>query len=164
MSGPLPGAPSARITFRSGKKGSDPMRTACLAERKCSRIQRKANRFPRIDSNPLLSTNRSFDPKFLYEPAKRQGGAKGVQNLLSVATDPALIPSMGQRFLTEYTPGQRLVFERNADYWRKDAAARCRQELPPMERVAERHLVRCWLHGARTGGRNAPLDIFLAPW
>lgn len=77
--------------------------------------------FPRIDSNPLLSTNRSFGPKFLYEPAKREGGVQGVLDLFSVATDPKKIPSMGQWFLTEYTPGQRLVFERNGDYWRKDA-------------------------------------------
>ena len=77
--------------------------------------------FPRIDSNPLLSTNRSFGPKFLYEPAKRNGGVQGVQDLFSVATDPKLIPSMGQWFLIEYTPGQRLVFERNPDYWKKDS-------------------------------------------
>ncbi len=76
--------------------------------------------YPRIDSNPLLSSNRNFGPKFLYEEAKRNGGIKGVQDLLSIATDPKTIPSMGMWFLIEYTPGQRLVFARNPDYWRKD--------------------------------------------
>lgn len=76
--------------------------------------------YPRIDSNPLLSTNRNFGPKFIFEPAKKANGIKGVQNLFSVATDPRTIPSMGQWFLVEYTPGQRLVFKRNPDYWRKD--------------------------------------------
>ena len=77
--------------------------------------------FPRIDSNPLLSTNRNFGPRFLYEKAKREGGVQGVLDLFSVATDPREIPSMGMWFLSEYTPGQRLVFARNPDYWRRDA-------------------------------------------
>ncbi len=55
--------------------------------------------YPRIDSNPLLSSNRNFGPKFLYEEAKRNGGIKGVQDLLSIATDPKTIPSMGMWFL-----------------------------------------------------------------
>lgn len=76
--------------------------------------------FPRIDANPLLATNRTFGPKFLYAEAKKNGGVKGVQDLLNVATDVKKIPSMGMWFLTEYTPGQRLVFSRNPNYWRKD--------------------------------------------
>lgn len=76
--------------------------------------------YPRLDSNPLLSTNRSFGPKFLYAPAKEKNGVQGVLDLLSVATDVTQIPSMGMWFLTEYSPGQRLVFSRNPDYWRQD--------------------------------------------
>ncbi|MDR1949142.1 MAG: ABC transporter substrate-binding protein [Spirochaetaceae bacterium] len=77
--------------------------------------------FPRIDANPLLSTNRNFGPRFLYEKAKREGGVRGVLDLFSVAADPKIIPSMGRWFLTEYSPGQRLVYKRNPDYWKKDA-------------------------------------------
>lgn len=83
--------------------------------------KRFAFHFPRIDSNPLLSTNRNFGPKFLFEPAKKQGGVQGVLDLFSVDTDPKKIPSMGPWFLIEYSPGQRLVFARNPDYWRKDS-------------------------------------------
>lgn len=76
--------------------------------------------FPRIDANPLLSTNRTFGPRFLYEKAKKTHGVKGVEDLLSINTKAEDIPSMGMWFLKEYTPGQRLVFVRNADYWNKD--------------------------------------------
>ena len=41
--------------------------------------------------------------------------------MFSVDTDPKKIPSMGPWFLIEYSPGQRLVFARNPDYWRKDS-------------------------------------------
>jgi len=78
--------------------------------------------FPRIVAEPLLSTNRDFGPRHLYEPAKRDGGVQGVLDLFSVASDPKLIPSMGQWFLVEYVPSQRLVFKRNPNYWIKDIA------------------------------------------
>jgi peptide/nickel transport system substrate-binding protein len=76
--------------------------------------------FPRIVANPLLTTNMYFGPRFIYEKAKREGGVQGVQDLFSIASDPREIPSMGRWFLTEYVPGLRLVFRRNADYWEKD--------------------------------------------
>ena len=76
--------------------------------------------FPRIVADPLLSTNRDFGPSHVYEPAKRSGGVNGVLDLFSVASDPTLIPSMGEWFLVEYVQSQRLVFKRNPDYWRKD--------------------------------------------
>jgi peptide/nickel transport system substrate-binding protein len=62
-----------------------------------------------------------FGPKHVYEPAKRNGGADGVRNILSVAINPQIIPSIGEWFLVEYTPGQRLVYKRNPNYWRKDS-------------------------------------------
>jgi peptide/nickel transport system substrate-binding protein len=77
--------------------------------------------FPRIVADPLLHTNRDFGPRFIYERAKQEGGVQGVLNLFSVAEDPKTIPSMGQWFLTEYSPGQRLVYKRNPDYWQKDS-------------------------------------------
>jgi peptide/nickel transport system substrate-binding protein len=76
--------------------------------------------FPRIVAEPLLQTNMDFGPKHLYEPAKKSGGVDGVKNLFSVASDPKSIPSMGKWFLVEYSPGQRLVYKRNPNYWEKD--------------------------------------------
>ena len=83
--------------------------------------RRFAFRFPRIVAEPFLQTNTDFGPRHIYEPAKKQGGVEAVKNLFSVAVDPQTIPSMGEWFLVEYTPGQRLVYKRNPDYWRKDA-------------------------------------------
>jgi len=77
--------------------------------------------FPRIIAEPLLAINMDFGPRHIYEPAKREGGAEGVQNVFNVSVDPKTIPSMGEWFLVEYTPGQRLVYKRNPDYWRKDS-------------------------------------------
>jgi peptide/nickel transport system substrate-binding protein len=77
--------------------------------------------FPRIVADPLLTTNRDFGPRHVYEPAKKANGTQGVLDLFSVASDPKLIPSMGEWFLVEYVPSQRLVFKRNPNYWDKDS-------------------------------------------
>ncbi|MDR0323054.1 MAG: ABC transporter substrate-binding protein, partial [Treponema sp.] len=76
--------------------------------------------FPRIVAEPYLATNMDFGPKHIFEPAKRQGGVEGVRNLWSIDVDPRTIPSMGKWFLFEYNSGQRLVYKRNPDYWKKD--------------------------------------------
>ncbi len=76
--------------------------------------------FPRIIAEPLLSTNGDIKPSFLYKKALESGGEQAVKNLLSVDTDVKKIPSCGMWLLTEYTPGQRLVYVRNPDYWKKD--------------------------------------------
>ena len=78
--------------------------------------------YPRIVANPILSTNMDFGPRYVYEPAKSEGGAEGVLNLFSVDTDPTTIPSIGEYYLAEYEPGVRVVAERNPNYWKKDAA------------------------------------------
>jgi len=83
--------------------------------------RRFAFHFPIIVAEPLLTTNMEFGPRHVYEPAKRAGGVDAVRSLFSVDVDPRTIPSMGEWFLVEYTPGQRLVYKRNPDYWRKDA-------------------------------------------
>jgi len=76
--------------------------------------------FPRIIADPLLTTNRDFGPRHVYEPAKKANGVQGVLDLFSVASDPKQIPSMGEWFLVEYVQSQRLVFKRNPDYWNTD--------------------------------------------
>jgi len=81
---------------------------------------RFAFHFPRIVADPLLITNMDFGPMHIYEPAKKQGGVDAVKDLFNVSVDPKTIPSMGEWFLVEYTAGQRLVYKRNTDYWKKD--------------------------------------------
>jgi peptide/nickel transport system substrate-binding protein len=76
--------------------------------------------FPRIVAEPLLSTNLTIAPRLDYEKAKREKGAQGVLDLFSVQENPQKIPSAGKWFLTEYNPGQRVVYKRNPDYWDKD--------------------------------------------
>lgn len=77
-------------------------------------------KFPRIVAEPLLSTNMSLCPSFIYKPAKEKGGADGVKNLFTIDTDPKEIPSCGMFYITEYIPSQRLIFKRNPNYWQKD--------------------------------------------
>jgi peptide/nickel transport system substrate-binding protein len=77
--------------------------------------------FPRIVADPVLATNMSLCPSFVYRKAKETGGVDGVKNLFSVASDPKSIPSMGRWYITEYTPAQRLVLKRNPQYWDTDA-------------------------------------------
>ncbi|MCL2834665.1 MAG: ABC transporter substrate-binding protein [Treponema sp.] len=76
--------------------------------------------FPRIVAEPLLTTNTTIAPRAAYEDAYKLGGTEAVLNLFNVTVDPKTIPSMGEWFLTEYTPGQRLVYERNPNYWNTD--------------------------------------------
>jgi len=76
--------------------------------------------FPRIVAEPILATNMDFGPRHVYEPVKKNSGVAGLRKVHSVDTDPKLIPSMGKWFLTEYSAGQRLVYKRNPNYWKKD--------------------------------------------
>jgi peptide/nickel transport system substrate-binding protein len=76
--------------------------------------------YPRIVANPILSSNMTFGPRHIYEPAKEDGGVEAVLDLLSVDTDPATIPSMGAYHIVEYTPGVRVVLQKNPNYWKTD--------------------------------------------
>ena len=76
--------------------------------------------FPRIVAEPLLATNMTLCPSFIYKPAKEKGGIEAVKNLFSVDKDPKTIPSCGKWYITEYSPARRLVFTRNPNYWEKD--------------------------------------------
>lgn len=77
--------------------------------------------FPRIVADPLLATNMSLCPSFLYKPAKEKNGVEGVKNLFAIDCDPKTIPSCGMWYITEYIPARRLVFTRNPNYWMKDS-------------------------------------------
>jgi len=76
--------------------------------------------FPRIVAEPLLATNMSLCPSFIFKPAKEKEGVEGIKKLFSIADDPKTIPSCGKFYITEYIPARRLVFTRNPYYWEKD--------------------------------------------
>lgn len=76
--------------------------------------------FPRIIANPILSSSMYFGPKYQYAPAKEKGGVKAMKELFTVDTDVTKLPSIGEFYLVEYTPGVRLVYERNPWFWKTD--------------------------------------------
>ncbi|MBP3366616.1 MAG: ABC transporter substrate-binding protein [Treponema sp.] len=78
--------------------------------------------FPRIIADPLLATNMEFCPSFIYKKAKEEKGAAGVKDLFKADCDVTEIPSMGRWHITEYVPGQRIVYKKNPHYWEKDSA------------------------------------------
>mgnify|MGYP006272050771 CR=1 FL=1 len=82
--------------------------------------RRFAMNYPRIVANPLLSSNMQFGPRHEFEPAKDEGGVEGVLNLYSVDTEVTEIPSLGPYHITEYSPGVRIVMQRNPNYWKTD--------------------------------------------
>ena len=88
--------------------------------------------YPRIVSNPILSTNMQFGPRHIFEPAKEERGAEGVLDLFSVDTDVTTIPSVGPFHLVEYDPGVRVVMQRNPHHWETDEEG---QTIPYMERA-----------------------------
>ncbi len=91
--------------------------------------------YPRIVSNPILSTNMQFGPRYIFQPAKEQNGSEGVLDLFSVDTPVRTIPAVGEYHIVEYDPGVRVVLQRNPQYWKTDEAG---TSLPYMERVEYR--------------------------
>jgi peptide/nickel transport system substrate-binding protein len=68
-------------------------------------------------------------PKHKLEPALKAGT---FARSYDAATPPADLVALGPFTLTSYAPGQRLVFDRNPRYWKKDAAG---VQLPYLDRV-----------------------------
>jgi peptide/nickel transport system substrate-binding protein len=68
-------------------------------------------------------------PRHKHEAALKAG--KFGQEI-GVATPPADLVSIGAFKLTSYLPGQRLVFDRNPRYWKKDLAG---TQLPYLDQV-----------------------------
>jgi peptide/nickel transport system substrate-binding protein len=91
--------------------------------------------YPRIVSNPILSTNMYFGPRFIYQPAKEANGVEGLFNVLSIDTNVRTIPSVSSYHITEYSPGVRVVFTRNPNYWKRDEAG---NRLPYIETIVMR--------------------------
>ena len=75
-----------------------------------------------LDMLPIL-------PKHKLDAALKSGT---LRQQWGPATPPADIAGLGPFLLQAYEPGQRLVFVRNARYWRKDAAG---VQLPYLDRL-----------------------------
>ena len=43
--------------------------------------------YPRIVANPMLSTNQTIKPSFLYQEAFEKGGVQAVKDLFNVSSD-----------------------------------------------------------------------------
>jgi peptide/nickel transport system substrate-binding protein len=91
--------------------------------------------YPRIVANPLLNANMRVWPRHIYQPIKEAEGAEALLNVHSVDTDVRTIPSIGPFHIVEYTPGVRVVLQRNPNYWKTDDAG---TTLPYFERVIYR--------------------------
>ena len=92
-------------------------------QRRAYRIDDRSFRihFPRIVANPVFTTNMQVGPRHHFEPALREGGPDAVRNLFNISVDPRTLPSMGAWHVSEYSPGQRVVFTRNPHFWERDA-------------------------------------------
>ena len=91
--------------------------------------------YPRIVSNPVLSTNMQFGPRHVFEPALAERGVEGALDILSIDTDPTTIPSLGPYHAVEYDTGQRVVLRRNPHHFNTDDAG---TPLPYIEELIVR--------------------------
>lgn len=118
-----PGYPGQFMTTRDGEKKQIVLEK--IDARKAKFI------LPVVSANPLLYVNMSFGPFYIYEPAKQANGVNGLYDVLSIDTDPKNVPSAGLYLLSEYQPGQYLVFTKNPDFWKKDTY---NKKLPYIEK------------------------------
>jgi peptide/nickel transport system substrate-binding protein len=87
-------------------------------------------RFPSAYGPGLrILDNLPIYPKHLLEQSLNDGTFAAAWG---VATPPGKIAGLGPFVLKEYQSGQRLVFDRNPHYWRKDASGR---QLPYLDRI-----------------------------
>ena len=81
----------------------------------------------------LRSMGTAIYPKHILEGPITAGAFTEFWN---IDTDPSEIIGTGPFTIGEYTPGERVVFERNPDYWKTDADG---QQLPYLDQVV--HIV-----------------------
>lgn len=117
----IAGDPAFQSSGYSGQFVSMPDGTSVRIE--CVKINNRQFDFvfPRIIADPLLATNMSFCPSFIYKKAKEEKGAEGVKDLFKASCNVREIPSMGRWYIAEYIPGQRIVYKKNPYYWEKDS-------------------------------------------
>ena len=76
-----------------------------------------------------LLENLHLAPKHKYEAALKAGT---FQDQMSASTPPSDLVVLGPFMLTNYVPGQRLMFDRNPRYWKKDKAG---VQLPYIDKL-----------------------------
>jgi peptide/nickel transport system substrate-binding protein len=83
---------------------------------------------------PFAPGVRLLDNLPIYPKHKLEGALKAGRftDAWSPKTPPSEMPSIGPFILAEYVPGQRLVYDRNPNYWRKDDKG---VQLPYLDRV-----------------------------
>ena len=89
-------------------------------------------KFPRIVSEPLLVVNTgTIVARHIWEPVLKQG-KKAVEAFWGVNTPPEQLVGNGAYLLDKLVPGERIIFKRNPNYWKKDAWG---QKLPYLDRI-----------------------------
>jgi peptide/nickel transport system substrate-binding protein len=76
-----------------------------------------------------LLDNVHLVPKHKYEGLLKAGR---FSEAMSVSTSPSELVVLGPFKLTSYSPGERLIFDRNEKYWKKDAAG---VQLPYVDKL-----------------------------
>jgi peptide/nickel transport system substrate-binding protein len=95
-----------------------------------------------IPAHKLRASTQTTEDYPEQEEVKDQQGKKKLQTVIKqrpkfmgmwgINTKPSELVSNGMYRLVSYTPGERMIFERNPYYWRKDATGR---QLPYIDRV-----------------------------
>jgi peptide/nickel transport system substrate-binding protein len=89
--------------------------------------------FPRIVANPILNANSTtVVARHIWDPVKKAGGVQAVRNFWNIATPPEKIVGNGPFLLERYVPGERFIFKRNPNYWKKDEKG---NRLPYLDRI-----------------------------
>jgi peptide/nickel transport system substrate-binding protein len=117
-----------RDSMRVGKKGEFPKVTKLDERRVEFRIPEPYEPFLSSLGVPIL-------PKHALEKTVRKKGKDGKLEFLStwgIGTPPEEIVFSGPYKLKEYVTGQRIIFEKNPYYWKKDAEGK---QLPHIPRV-----------------------------
>ena len=88
--------------------------------------------FPRIVATPMLVVNTgSIVPKHIWEPVYKKG-KKAVKEFWGIDTPPEELIGNGPFLLESNSPGERLVFKRNPNYWMKDERG---NSLPYVDKI-----------------------------
>lgn len=88
--------------------------------------------FPRIVSEPLLVVNTgNIVARHIWEPVLKQG-KKAVESFWGINTPPEELVGNGPFLLEKLIPGERIIFRRNPNYWKKDSWG---QPLPYIDRI-----------------------------
>jgi len=117
------------------EKIHSPYRDLLIVKSRAIAVQKLDQYRVRFDlPSPYAAAERLFDsldilPRHLLETSWREGK---LAEAWTLRTPPAQIAGLGAFRLVQYTPGQRIVLERNPYYWKTDAAGR---KLPYLDRL-----------------------------